>query len=159
MQPPSIRTARGLRFALGTTLAGLIAGLMFVAPATAAPPLPDPKVVYASDTYAKLQCRFTVTSANYALGTVRGRVTTKISWNGAAGFTNLAEVGVDCILGDLTTFTDIIHVGRADVPGRAAYVSQIVTVPLSAAGYYLCVQGDYRLRSGIPGHISTTCVV
>src|SRR5688572_3749454 len=76
MQPPSIRTTRGLRIALGTTLAGLIAGLMFVAPATAATPLPDPRVVYASDTYVKLQCRFTVTSANYALGTVRGRVTT-----------------------------------------------------------------------------------
>jgi hypothetical protein len=159
MQPPSIHTARGLRFALGMTLAGVLASLMFVAPAAAAPPLPDPKVVYASDTYAKLQCRFTVTSANYALGTVRGRVTTKISWNGAAGFTNLAEVSVDCIVGDLTTFTDIVHVGRFNVAGRAAYKSEIVTVPLSTAGYYICVQGDYRLKSGIPGHISTTCAV
>ena len=159
MQPPSIRTTRGLRIALGTTLAGLIAGMMFAAPATAATPLPDPRVVYASDTYVKLQCRFTVTSANYALGTVRGRVTTKISWNGAAGFTNLAEVGVGCIVGSLDTFTDLVHVGRPIVAGRAAYKSEIVTVPLSTAGYYLCVQGEYRLKNGIPNVVSTTCVL
>jgi hypothetical protein len=156
MKPRSPRITRRLRFVLGMTVAAVLAGPMLIAPADAAPPPPDPRVVTAGDTYVKLQCRFTTTSANYTAGTVRGRVSTKISWNGQAGFKNLAEVSVDCIVGNLDTFTDITHVGQFNVPGRAAYRSQLVTVPL-ATHYYLCVQGDYRLHDGTPGHISTTC--
>ena len=90
----------GLRLALVGALAALLGTVVAAAPATAAPPLPDPAKVTVNDTYIKTLCQFTVTSANYAAGTVRGRLTAKTSWNGQAGFKNLAHVSIDCYLYD-----------------------------------------------------------
>ena len=97
MQASSRRSACASAFV--TALAALL-GTVWRQPR---PPRPRrcrnyPAKVTVNDTYVKTLCQFTVTSANYAAGTVRGRLTAKTSWNGQAGFKNLAHVSIDCFL-------------------------------------------------------------
>ena len=154
MQLPSIRRSFGLRLSLVIALVAVIGGLA-IAPASAAPPPPDSKVAQANDTYVKSQCRFTTTSANYALGTVRGRLSAKVSWNGYTGFKNVAQVSVQCFLYSANTLSEVAEIEGSAV-GRAAYVSDLVTVPV-ATGYFVCVQAQYQLHSGPFGNVSTVC--
>ena len=155
MTLPSPRRSFGLRLSLITTMLAVVGALIAVSPAEAAPPPPDSKIAQANDAYVKSQCRFTTTSANYAAGTVRGRLTTKVSWAGAAGFKNIVEVGLDCFLYEGDTFTEVGQIGRT-APGRAIYDSRLLTVPL-ATKYIVCVQASYKLRNGSSGFVSTSC--
>lgn len=155
MTLPSIRGSFGLRLTMITALLALLGAFLAVAPAEAAPPPPDTKLAQANDATIKSQCRFTTTSANYALGTVRGRLTTKASWNGAAAFKNLASVSVDCFLYRADTFAEVAQINRS-APGRAAYTSDLITVPV-AFGYFVCVQASYTFKGGGSGFVSTSC--
>jgi hypothetical protein len=155
MQPPSIRQRSGLLLVLATTFAALFAGLMLASPAGAVPPPPDSKIARAGDSYVKAQCRFTTTSANYTLGTVRGRLTTSVGPNGYTGYKNLAEVHVQCFLYSKDTFGEVAQISNVDGT-KAAYASQLKTVPV-ATGYFVCVQAQYRRTDGIPENISTVC--
>ncbi len=155
MQPPYIRSTRGLRLALASTLGAVLAGLIFVSPAAAVPPPPDSKVAHADDVYVKSQCRFTTTSANYAVGTVRGRLTTNVRANGFSGARNVAEVHVQCFLYSKDTFAEVAQISNVDGL-HAAYASDRFTVPV-ATGYFVCVQAQYRRTDGIPVNLSTVC--
>jgi len=115
------------------------------APATAAP-LPDPTKVTVNDTYIKTLCQFTVTSANYAAGTVRGRLTAKTSWNGQAGFKNLAHVSINCALFNGDNNAPVGFISDED-DARATYETELVTVPLDT-NYEICVSAFYTLRNG-----------
>jgi hypothetical protein len=145
MQLRSIGKTLKLRMALAGSLTALVGGLVAATPAEAAP-LPDPAVVSATDTYIKSQCRFTVTSANFAAGTVRGRITAKTSWNGQAGFKNLAHVSIYCYLYTAGYASQVAVIHDED-DARATYETELVTVPLST-NYEMCVVADYVLRNG-----------
>jgi hypothetical protein len=145
MQLRPISKTLKLRMALAGSVTALVGGLVVAAPAEAAP-LPDPAVVNATDTYIKSQCRFTVTSANFAAGTVRGRITAKTSWNGQAGFKNLAHVSIDCYLYG-PFFEGPLQEIHDEDDARATYETELVTVPLRTH-YEMCVVADYVLRNG-----------
>ncbi len=143
--------SRGLRMSLATALMAALGSLLVAAPASAAPPLPDPAKVTVNDTYIKTLCQFTVTSANYAAGTVRGRLTAKTSWNGQAGFKNLAHVSIDCTLWNSGYASQVAEIHDED-DARASYETELVTVPLST-DYEICVSAFYTLRNGNLGFV------
>jgi hypothetical protein len=143
--------SRGLRLSLATALMAALGSLLVAAPASAAPPLPDPAKVTVNDTYIKTLCQFTVTSANYAAGTVRGRITAKTSWNGQAGFKNLAHVSINCALFNGDTNGLVGFISDED-DARATYETELITVPL-ATNYDICVQANYTLRNGNLGGV------
>ena len=140
----------GLRLALAGALAALIGAGVAAAPANAAP-LPDPAKVTVNDTYIKTLCQFTVTSANFAAGTVRGRLTAKTSWNGTAGFKNLAHVSINCALFNGDTNAVVGFISDED-DARATYETELITVPL-ATNYDICVSANYTLRNGNLGGV------
>jgi hypothetical protein len=135
----------GLRLALVGALAALLGTAVAATPATAAP-LPDPTKVTVNDTYIKTLCQFTVTSANFAAGTVRGRITAKTSWNGQAGFKNLAHVSITCNLFGSGYDPFLASINDED-DARATYETELVTVPLDT-NYEICVSAFYTLRNG-----------
>ena len=139
-----------LRLALASAVAGLVGGFLAAAPATAAP-LPDPAKVTANDAYIKSLCQFTVTSANFNAGTVRGRLTAKTSWNGALGFKNLAHVSIDCFLYG-PFFEGPLQEIHDEDDARATYETELVTVPLRT-NYEICVTANYTLRNGNLGGV------
>ncbi len=144
MQFPSTKR-HGLRLSLATAVIAAVGSLLVATPASAAP-LPDPAIVRVNDTYIKTLCQFTVTSANYAASTVRGRLTAKTSWNGQAGFKNLAHVSIDCFLYSSGFGSQVADIHDED-DARATYETDKVTVPLST-DYEICVDAFYTLRNG-----------
>jgi hypothetical protein len=143
MQLPSKKI--GLRLSLVTALFAALGSLLVASPASAAP-LPDPAKVTVNDTYIKTLCQFTVTSANYVAGTVRGRMTAKTSWNGQAGFKNLAHVSIQCNLYG-SGFDPFLTSIYDEDDARATYETELVTVPLDTS-YEICVDAFYTLRNG-----------
>lgn len=154
MQLPS-KKKLGLRLSLATALMAALGSLLVASPASALTPPPDPKVAAVSDAYIKTQCRFTVTSANFAAGTVRGRMTAKTSWAGQLGFKNLAHVSINCYLYNGDSFAFLAQIHDED-DARATYETELVTVPL-ATSYVLCVDAAYTLRNGNLGFVPFTC--
>jgi hypothetical protein len=107
--------------------------------------------VTVNDAYIKTLCQFTVTSANYNAGTVRGRLTAKTSWAGAAGFKNLAHVSIQCELYTSGFGAQVAVIDDED-DARATYETERVTVPLST-DYEICVEAQYTLRNGNLGFV------
>jgi hypothetical protein len=141
----------GLRLSLATALTAALGSLLVAAPASAAP-LPDPAKVTVNDTYIKTLCQFTVTSANYSAGTVRGRLTAKTSWNGYTGYKNLAHVSIDCYLYGPFYSGPLEQIHDED-DARATYETELVTVPLQT-NYEICVDAFYTLRNGNLGFVA-----
>jgi hypothetical protein len=140
----------GLRLAVVTAMVALVGSFVAAGPAQAAP-LPAPAKVTVNDAYIKTLCQFTVTSANYNAGTVRGRLTAKTSWSGAAGFKNLAHVSINCALYTSGFGGPVGFISDED-DARATYETERITVPLST-DYEICVTANYTLRNGNLGGV------
>ena len=139
---PHRRLARRLAVAAG--LAAVITPLTITA-AEAAPPKPAPAVVTANDSYVQSRCTFTVTSVNYAAGTLRGRLTSQTRASNYAAASSTAHVAVGC---QLYSNTGILLGQISDENnGIATYETEIQRVPLYTA-YDTCVFGAYTLRNG-----------
>lgn len=141
----------GLRLAVATALTALVGGFIAAGPAQAAP-LPAPAKVTVNDPYVKTLCQFTVTSANYNAGTVRGRLTAKTSYNGQLGFKNLAHVSINCSL-YTSGFGAVVGYITDEDDARATYETELITVPLQT-DYEICVDASYTLRNGNLGNVN-----
>lgn len=146
MHPSPSRRRIGLRLAIVAAIATVIAPLSFSA-AQAAPPKPPPSVVKSNDAYVQSRCTFTVTSVNYAAGTLRGHLTAQTRGSNYSGNTSTAHVAVACYLysGGYGSYLSMVSNERN---GPGVYTSKNIQVPLFL-DYDTCVSGVYTLRNGL----------
>lgn len=132
---------------LGFVLALAAAIIPFAGSAAqAAPPKPPPSVVTANDAYVQSRCSFTVTSVNYAAGTLRGRLTSQTRASNYAAASSTAHVSVGCELYN-AGFGVLLSQISDENNGIATRESHVFQVPLYAS-YDTCVSGVYTLRNG-----------
>lgn len=137
----------------GLVAASAAMGAVALAPVAEAVGTPPPLTVSTADQFVKVSCRFTVTSVNYAAGTLRGRMTLNAKPGTYAGGKQVKTLQSTCLLkdGDGTW----LHLTWKDTNGPYAYKSEIVTLSSIAASYDLCAFGYWHLKdnatSGGPG--------
>jgi hypothetical protein len=139
------------RSRIALALAGAVVattGSLALAPADAVS-LPPPKVAKNQDTYVKLQCRFTVTSVNYATGVLRGRLTAQTSPNGYVNGRQVASMRNYCAVS--ANFVDVASIDTG-ANGAYTYATKIVTVPFTT-GYLVIDEADYKLKNGDTGQL------
>lgn len=138
---------RALRTMSGAVLAGAFAATSLAVASPASAVLPESALVTASDENVKARCQFTVTSANYAAGTVRGRLTAQTApadWTSAA---NIAHLSINCYLLPQDYAGNTLASIHDEDDGPYTYETELVTVPLFPS-YELCVVANYTLRNG-----------
>ncbi|TXL57577.1 hypothetical protein [Aeromicrobium terrae] len=139
---------RGLRIASG--LAGAIAitsGLVALTPAESAP-VPPRREVNTSDGVVKTQCRFTVTSVNYAAGTLRGRLTLHTRPVSYAAGKNVTHTDALC---GLYSSYGLEFAAATSVSGSYSYKSTLVATTPVAIGYAVCTLTSWTGKNSTSG--------
>jgi hypothetical protein len=138
----------GLR--LASALAGAIAvtsGVVAMAPAESAP-VPPRREVNSTDGVVKTQCRFTVTSVNYAAGTLRGRLTLHTRPESYTAGRNVAHTDGFC---GLISANGVEYVAASSVNGAYSYKSSLVVSSPLALGYAVCAGSSWTGKNGATG--------
>lgn len=143
------RPNRKMRAASAAVLVGTLAATSLAIASPASAVLPHSAVITANDANVKSRCQFTVTSANYAAGTVRGRLTAQTAPANLLNSANIAHVAIGCIVLDSASIDQLAVIEDED-DGPYTYETELVTVPLDAS-YNICAVGAYTLRNGNTG--------
>jgi hypothetical protein len=138
------------RAALAGVMVAGIGSVALAGPADAVAK-PEPKVAIAKDQYTRAQCRFTVTSVNYATGILRARLTTQTNGYGYGGFRN-AHVSTSCYLYS-GGFGVLLGSISDEANGPYTYETELFSVPLYLS-YDVFELAAYTLRNGTTGIIT-----